>query len=87
MTQGPFSHRTEPIYFLAQAFTKVTYHGFFKCEGKCYPNTQLELYWKMLLYIKIFYLITFYFGYILFFILFYFIFITTDVIVVIFYYN
>ena len=25
------------------AFTKVTYHGFFKCEGKCYPNTQLEI--------------------------------------------
>ena len=24
-------------------FTKVTYHGFFKCEGKCYPNTQLEI--------------------------------------------
>ena len=22
-----------------QAFAKVTYHGFFKCEGKCYPNT------------------------------------------------
>ena len=22
-----------------QAFTKVTYHGFFKCEGKCYPNS------------------------------------------------
>ena len=25
------------------AFTKVTYHGFFKCEGKCNPNTQLEI--------------------------------------------
>ena len=22
-----------------QAFAKVTYHGFSKCEGKCYPNT------------------------------------------------
>ena len=32
-----------------QAFAKVTYHGFLKCEGKCYPNTQLELCWKMLL--------------------------------------
>ena len=26
-----------------QAFTKVTYHGFFMCDGKCYPNTQLEI--------------------------------------------
>ena len=26
-----------------QAFAKVTYHGFFKCEGKYYPNTQLEI--------------------------------------------
>ena len=26
-----------------QAFTKVTYHGFLKSEGKCYPNTQLEI--------------------------------------------
>ena len=31
-----------------QSFAKVTYHGFFKCEGKCYPNTQLELCWKIL---------------------------------------
>ena len=26
-----------------QAFAKITYHGFFKCEGKCYPNFQLEI--------------------------------------------
>ena len=26
-----------------QGFTKVTYHGFFKCERKCYLNTQLEI--------------------------------------------
>ena len=38
----------------SQAFAKVTYHGFFKCEGKCYPNTQLELFWKILL-LTIFY--------------------------------
>ena len=33
-----------------QAFAQFTYHGFFKCEGKCYPNTQLELCWKILFF-------------------------------------
>ena len=49
MTQGPiFSMNRTKICFRPQAFAKVTYHGFFKCEGKCYPNTQLELCWKIL---------------------------------------
>ena len=67
MTQGLFSLITEPnIWSKPQAFTKVTYHGFFKCEGKCYPNTQLELHWKMLLLIIFFFIfILFYFIFIL----------------------
>ena len=35
MTQGLFSHWTELNLSWPQAFAKVTYHGFFKCEGKC----------------------------------------------------
>ena len=48
MTQGLiFSMNRTKNCSRPQAFTKVTYHGFFKCEGKCYPNTQLELCWKI----------------------------------------
>ena len=44
MTQGLiFSKNRTKNYFKPQAFAKVTYHGFFKCEGKCYPSTQLEI--------------------------------------------
>ena len=51
MTQWSLFFINRTKYFSKpQAFTKVTYHGFFKCEGKCYPNTQLELCWKMLLF-------------------------------------
>ena len=42
-TRSIFSQGTEPKFVKPQGFTKVTYHGFFKCEGKCYPNTQLEI--------------------------------------------
>ena len=56
MTQWSlFSINRTKYFSKPQAFAKVTYHGFFKCEGKCYPNTQLELCWKMLLFI-IFYI-------------------------------
>ena len=44
MTQGLiFSKNKTKNCSRPQAFAKVTYHGFFKCEGKCYPNTQLEI--------------------------------------------
>ena len=56
MTQRSlFSINRTKYFSKPQAFAKVTYHGFFKCEGKCYPNTWLELCWKMLLFI-IFYI-------------------------------
>ena len=60
------------------AFTKVTYHGFFKCEGKCYPNTQLEIVLENVVINILLMMFNFY--------LFYFIFysiIITDVIVII----
>ena len=56
MTQRSLFSMNRTKYFSKpQAFAKVTYHGIFKCEGKCYPNTQPELCWKMLLFI-IFYI-------------------------------
>ena len=40
MTQRSlFSINRTKYFSKPQAFAKVTYHGFFKCEGKCYPNT------------------------------------------------
>ena len=53
-TRSNFLNEQNQNFSRPQAFAKVTYHGFFKCEGKCYPNTQLELCWKILL-ITIFY--------------------------------
>ena len=52
MTQGLFSQRTEPKLDLSHKLSpRSPTMAFSKCEGKCYPNTYLELCWKMLMLI------------------------------------
>ena len=50
-TRSLFSENRTKTWSQPQAFAKVTYHGFFKCEGNCYPITYLELCWKILMFI------------------------------------
>ena len=71
MTQRPiFSINRTNYLSKPQAFAKVTYHGFFKCEGKCYPNTVAGIVLENVIIHNILYYIMFvYFKYLFYFLI------------------
>ena len=55
MTQGLFSHWTELILIYSQAFARSPTMAFSCVRENVHLNTKLELCWKILLFIKLFY--------------------------------